>query len=259
MLKGKTAVVTGGVRGIGKAIAKIFCENGANVVLCYRSNDAEAEKTAAELGAFGTQVRVVKGDVADPETAKKVAELIKTDFDKKVDILVNNAGITNDKLMMRMDAEDFTKVINANLNGAFYMMKELSALMVKKRSGVIINMASVSGLKGNPAQVNYSASKAGVVGMTLSAAKELGRRGIKVNAIAPGFLVTNQNRALLFNEDGTPTARSAKILNGTPTHRFVDSEELIGGTFFLCDDKAESAVTGVVLPIDAGFAAYSGV
>ena len=150
MLKGKTAVVTGGVRGIGKAIAKIFCENGANVVLCYRSNDAEAEKTAAELGAFGTQVRVVKGDVADPETAKKVAELIKTDFDKKVDILVNNAGITNDKLMMRMDAEDFTKVINANLNGAFYMMKELSALMVKKRSGVIINMGVSFGTQGQP-------------------------------------------------------------------------------------------------------------
>ncbi|MEI3518178.1 MAG: SDR family NAD(P)-dependent oxidoreductase [Clostridia bacterium] len=108
----------------------------------------------------------MKGDVADPETAKRVAGLIKDDFDKKVDILVNNAGITNDKLMMRMGDEDFTKVIDANLNGAFYMMKEFSALMVKKKNGVIINMASVSGLKGNPAQVNYSASKAGVVGMT---------------------------------------------------------------------------------------------
>ena len=175
MLKDKTAVITGGVRGIGKAIARTFCQNGANVVLCYRSNDAEAEKTAAELSAFGPQVKLVKGDVADPETAKKVAELIKADFDKKVDILVNNAGITNDKLMMRMSAEDFTKVIDANLNGAFYMMKELSSLMVKKKSGVIINMASVSGLKGNPAQVNYSASKAGIVGMTLSAAEGTGK------------------------------------------------------------------------------------
>ena len=177
MLKGKTAVITGGVRGIGKAIAKAFCRNGANVILCYRSNDAEAEKTAAELSGFGPQVKLVKGDVADPETAKRVAGLIKDEFDKKVDILVNNAGITNDKLMMRMSDEDFTKVIDANLNGTFYMMKELSALMVKKKNGVIINMASVSGLKGNPAQVNYSASKAGIVGMTLSAAKELGRRG----------------------------------------------------------------------------------
>ena len=188
MLKGKTAVITGGVRGIGKAIAKAFCENGANVILCYRSNDAEAEKTAAELMDLGPEVRIVKGDVADPETAKKVAELIKTDFDKKVDILVNNAGITNDKLMMRMSDEDFTRVIDANLNGAFYMMKELSSLMVKKRSGVIINMASVSGLKGNPAQVNYKRFQGRIVGMTLSAAKELGRRGIRVNAIAPGFI-----------------------------------------------------------------------
>ena len=195
LLKDRTAVITGGVRGIGKAIARTFCENGANVILCYRSNDEEAEKTAAELSALGTAVKVIKGDVADPETAKKVAAEAKAEFGR-VDILVNNAGITNDKLMMRMTPADFTKVIDANLNGAFYMMKEISALMVKQRSGAIINMASVSGLKGNPAQVNYSASKAGIVGMTLSAAKELGRRGIRVNAIAPGFVETDMTSVL---------------------------------------------------------------
>ena len=244
MLKDKTAVITGGVRGIGKAIAKTFCENGANVVLCYRSNDAEAEKTAEELSGFGTQVRIVKGDVADPETAKRIAELIKAEFDKKVDILVNNAGITNDKLMMRMDPEDFSKVINANLNGAFYMMKELSALMVKKRSGAIINMASVSGLKGNPAQVNYSASKAGIVGMTLSAAKELGRRGIRVNAIAPGFIDTDMT-AVLTEEQKKSAAENITL------GRMGKPQDIANAALFLASDMG-SYITGQVISVDGG-------
>ena len=244
MLKDKTAVITGGVRGIGKAIAKTFCENGANVVLCYRSNDAEAEKTAEELSGFGTQVRIVKGDVADPETAKRIAELIKAEFDKKVDILVNNAGITNDKLMMRMDPEDVTKVINANLNGAFYMMKELSALMVKKRSGAIINMASVSGLKGNPAQVNYSASKAGIVGMTLSAAKELGRRGIRVTAIAPGFIDTDMT-AVLTEEQKKSAAENITL------GRMGKPQDIANAALFLASDMG-SYITGQVISVDGG-------
>ena len=244
MLKDKTAVITGGVRGIGKAIAKTFCENGANVVLCYRSNDAEAEKTAEELSGFGTQVRIVKGDVADPETAKRIAELIKPEFAKKVDILVHNAGITNDKLMMRMDPEDFTKVINANLNGAFYMMKELSALMVKKRSGAIINMASVSGLKGNPAQVNYSASKAGIVGMTLSAAKELGRRGIRVNAIAPGFIDTDMT-AVLTEEQKKSAAENITL------GRMGKPQDIANAALFLASDMG-SYITGQVISVDGG-------
>ena len=244
MLKDKTAVITGGVRGIGKAIARVFCENGANVVLCYRSNDAEAEKTADELKEMGTEVRVLKGDVADPETAKRIAELIKTDFDKKVDILVNNAGITNDKLMMRMSDEDFTKVINANLNGAFYMMKELSALMVKKRSGSIINMASVSGLKGNPAQVNYSASKAGIVGMTLSAAKELGRRGIRVNAIAPGFIETYMTAVLTYEQKDNAAKNITLGRLGQP-------EDIANAALFLASGMS-SYVTGQVISVDGG-------
>ena len=239
MLKGKTAVITGGVRGIGKAIAKAFCRNGANVILCYRSNDAEAEKTAAELSGFGPQVKLVKGDVADPETAKRVAGLIKDEFDKKVDILVNNAGITNDKLMMRMSDEDFTKVIDANLNGTFYMMKELSALMVKKKNGVIINMASVSGLKGNPAQVNYSASKAGIVGMTLSAAKELGRRGIRVNAIAPGFIETDMT-AVLTDEQKKTAAKNITL------GRLGQPEDIANAALFLASDMG-AYITGQVI------------
>lgn len=244
MLKGKTAVITGGVRGIGKAIAKAFCRNGANVILCYRSNDAEAEKTAAELSGFGPQVKLVKGDVADPETAKRVAGLIKDEFDKKVDILVNNAGITNDKLMMRMSDEDFTKVIDANLNGTFYMMKELSALMVKKKNGVIINMASVSGLKGNPAQVNYSASKAGIVGMTLSAAKELGRRGIRVNAIAPGFIETDMT-AVLTDEQKETAAKNITL------GRLGQPEDIANAAIFLASDMG-AYITGQVISVDGG-------
>lgn len=243
MLKDKTAVITGGVRGIGKAIAKKFCENGADVILLYRSNDEEAQKTVEELGQYGTKVLLLKGDVADPETAAAAAAMVKEEFGK-VDILVNNAGITNDKLMMRMSPEDFTRVINANLNGAFYMMKELSSLMVKKRTGAIINMASVSGLKGNPAQVNYSASKAGIVGMTLSAAKELGRRGIRVNAIAPGFIDTDMTAVLT---DEQKEAASKQITLG----RMGQPEDIANAALFLASDMS-AYITGQVISVDGG-------
>ncbi len=243
MLKDKTAVITGGVRGIGKAIAEKFCENGADVILLYRSNDEEAAKTAEELKAYGTQVYLIKGDVADPQTAADTAAKVKELFGK-VDILVNNAGITNDKLMMRMSPEDFNKVINANLSGAFYMMKELSSLMIKKRTGTIINMASVSGLKGNPAQVNYSASKAGIVGMTLSAAKELGRRGIRVNAIAPGFIETDMT-AVLTDEQKEAAAKNITL------GRMGRPEDIANAALFLASDMG-SYITGQVISVDGG-------
>lgn len=243
MLKDKTAVITGGVRGIGKAIAKKFCENGADVILLYRSNDEEAAKTAEELKSYGTQVHLIKGDVADPQTAAETAAKVKELFGK-VDILVNNAGITNDKLMMRMSPEDFNKVISANLSGAFYMMKELSSLMIKKRTGAIINMASVSGLKGNPAQVNYSASKAGIVGMTLSAAKELGRRGIRVNAIAPGFIETDMT-AVLTEEQKEAAAKNITL------GRMGQPEDIANAALFLASDMG-SYITGQVISVDGG-------
>lgn len=243
MLTGKTAVITGGVRGIGRAIAEKFCENGADVMLIYRSNDEEAAKTAEELKKYGTKIHLLKGDVAEPETASKAAAEAKEIFGG-VDILVNNAGITNDKLMMRMSCEDFDKVIAANLNGAFYMMKEMSQMMIKRRSGVIINMSSVSGLKGNPAQVNYSASKAGIVGMTLSAAKELGRRSIRVNAIAPGFIETDMTSVLT---DEQKEAAAGNITLG----RMGKPEDIANTALFLASYMS-SYITGQVISVDGG-------
>ena len=244
MLKGKTAVITGGVRGIGKAIAETYCKNGANVIIVDISRPEAFEETEAELKEYGTKVMSVNGDITDPETAKSVAQLIKDEFDKKVDILVNNAGITNDKLIMKMSPEDFTKVINVNLNGAFYMMKEISALMVKQRSGSIINMASVSGQKGNPAQVNYSASKAGIIGMTLSTAKELGRRGIRSNAIAPGFVQTSMTDALTDEQKEAAAAQISMKRLGQP-------QDIANVALFLASDLS-SYVTGQVIAVDGG-------
>lgn len=243
MITGKTAVITGGVRGIGRAIARKFCENGADVLLVYRNNDEEAEKTVIELKKYGTKVHLLRGDVSDPQTSAEAAAKVRENF-SGVDILVNNAGITNDKLMMRMSPEDFDKVIAANLNGAFYMMKEMSQMMIKQRSGSIINMASVSGLRGNPAQVNYSASKAGIVGMSMSAAKELGRRGIRVNAIAPGFIQTDMT-AVLTNEQKTAAAKSITL------GRMGRPEDISNAALFLASDMS-SYITGQVISVDGG-------
>lgn len=243
MLKGKAAIITGGVRGIGKAIAREFCENGADVLLCYRSNDEQAEKTAAELAVFGTKVVLLKGDVADPETAKEAVAKAKEIFGK-VDILVNNAGITRDKLLMRMSDADFTDVINANLNGSFYFLSAAAKVMIKQKSGRIINLSSVAGVKGNPGQVNYSASKAGVVGMTMSAAKELGRRGITVNAIAPGFIDTDMT-AVMTDE------QKAKIAEAISMGRTGKPEDIAKTALFLASDSA-SYITGQTICVDGG-------
>ncbi|MBQ0079419.1 MAG: 3-oxoacyl-[acyl-carrier-protein] reductase [Eubacterium sp.] len=244
MLKGKTAVITGGVRGIGKCIAETFCKNGANVVIVDISSPEAFEATEAELKEYGTKVMSMNGDITKPETAVAVAQLIKDEFDKKVDILVNNAGITNDKLVMKMAPEDFAKVIDVNLTGSFYMTKEISALMVKQRSGSIISMSSVSGIKGNPAQVNYSASKAGLVGMTLSLAKELGRRGIRANCIAPGFIKTDMT-AKLSDE------QMAKAAEGISMKRPGEPQDIANTALFLASDLS-TYVTGQVIAVDGG-------
>ena len=195
MLKGKSAVITGGVRGIGFGIAAEFAKQGANLMLCYRSNDEAAKKAAEELAQYGTQILVVKGDVCDEAFAESAIKQAAEAFGR-VDILVNNAGITNDKLILRMSKDDFTKVIDTNLVGAFNFTKYAAAHMSRKKSGRIINLSSVSGVRGNAGQANYSASKAGIIGLTLSNAKELGRRSITVNAIAPGFIDTEMTMAL---------------------------------------------------------------
>lgn len=243
MLKGKSAIITGGVRGIGRAIAENYCKNGADVLLCYRSNDEAAEKTAKELEAYGTRVELLKGDVADPEFAKEAAAKAKELFGK-VDILVNNAGITKDKLLMRMTEEDFDSVVDTNLKGSFYFLKAVSALMVKQKAGSIINLSSIVGVKGNPGQVNYCSSKAGVIGMTMSAAKELGRRNVRVNAIAPGFIATDMTDALTDEQKGKMTEVISLGRMGQP-------EDIANVALFLASDLS-AYVTAQTICVDGG-------
>jgi 3-oxoacyl-[acyl-carrier protein] reductase len=243
MLKGKNAIITGGVRGIGKAVAEEFCKNGANVMLCYRSNTEAAQETAGALSQYGTKVELSQGDVADPTYAKEVIKKTKEIFGT-IDILINNAGITNDKLLMRMSDDDFKSVIDTNLNGAFYFLKEASLIMIKQKYGKIINMSSIVGVRGNPGQINYCASKAGVIGMTLSAAKELGRRGITVNAIAPGFIDTDRTNVLTEEQKAATLAAVSLGRMGTP-------QDIANTTLFLASDAA-SYITGQVINVDGG-------
>lgn len=195
MLKGKCAVITGASRGIGKCIATKFAKEGANVVINYRNNEEEALKVKQELEDLGSQVLVVKADVSELEQAENLIKEAKKEFGR-VDILVNNAGITKDNLIIRMKEEDFDSVIKTNLKGAFNCLKAVTPIMLKQKYGKIVNMASVVGVVGNPGQVNYCASKAGLIGMTKSLAKEIGSRNITVNAIAPGFIDTDMTKIL---------------------------------------------------------------
>ena len=243
LLEGKSAIITGGVRGIGRGIAEAFCKEGANVVLVYRSNDEAAEATRAALAAYGTGVELVKGDVASMETAKEAVARCKETFGS-VDILVNNAGITKDKLLLKMSDEDFGQVVDINLKGSFNFLQAAGSVMMKQRHGAIINMASISGVMGNPGQVNYSASKAGVIGMTKAAAKELGRRHIRVNAIAPGFIETDMTAALT---DDQKEAAAKNIGLG----RLGQPEDIANCAVFLACDMSDY-ITGQVIGVDGG-------
>ena len=243
LLEGKSAIITGGVRGIGRGIAEAFCKEGANVVLVYRSNDEAAEATRAALAAYGTGVELVKGDVASMETAKEAVARCKETFGS-VDILVNNAGITKDKLLLKMSDEDFGQVVDINLKGSFNFLQAAGSVMMKQRHGSIINMASISGVAGNPGQVNYSASKAGVIGMTKAAAKELGRRHIRVNAIAPGFIETDMTAALT---DDQKEAAAKNIGLG----RLGQPEDIANCAVFLASDMSDY-ITGQVIGVDGG-------
>lgn len=245
MLKGKSAVITGGVRGIGRAIAEEFCRQGADVLLCYRSNEDAAKKTAEELAQYGTRVELIKGDVSDPNHAEAAAKLAK-DLFGKVDILVNNAGITKDKLLMRMTPSDFDEVVQANLSGSFYFMQAIAPMMIKQKSGRIISISSVVGVRGNAGQVNYSASKAGVIGMTLSAAKELGKRGITVNAVAPGYIETDMTEIM------TEEQKKA-MMDMISLGRAGKASDVANAVAFLASDQA-AYITGQVLTVDGGMA-----
>ncbi len=243
MLAGKTAIITGGSRGIGKGIAIEMAKQGANIVICYRSNDEEANKTKNEIEGLGVKALVFKGDVSNPTFAEDVINGAKEQFGT-IDILVNNAGITRDKLLIKMKDEDFLDVINSNLAGPFYFTREASKVMVKQKSGRIINLSSISGVSGNPGQANYSASKAGIIGLTMSNAKELGKRGITVNAIAPGMIETEMIEVLAEE-------KREKILENVILGRFGKTEEVANLAVFLASDKA-AYITGQVITIDGG-------
>ena len=243
MLKGKNAIITGGVRGIGLGIAREFCAQGANVMITYHGNDSAAEEAQKELSAMGARVLVSKGDVADAAYAEEAVARAAEELGS-VDILVNNAGITADGLMARMSYEAFMKVIQTNLAGAFNFSKAAAGVMMKKRWGRIINLSSVSGIHGNPGQANYSASKAGVIGLTKSNAKELGRRNITVNAIAPGFVETDMTAVLSDKQ-------KEEVMAGLLIKRLGRPEDIAKLAAFLASDQA-SYITGQVISVDGG-------
>ena len=239
----KNAIVTGGSRGIGRAIALRLAEDGCNVVLSYKSNDEAAETVAEEIRAMGREALLFKGDVSRFGVAADCVELCVNALGS-MDILVNNAGITRDGLAMRMSEEDFDAVIETNLKSAFNMCRHALKSMAKKRFGRIINIASVAGTNGNAGQANYSASKAGLIGLTKSLAREMAGRGITVNAIAPGLVETDMTAAM------SESARE-QLVGLVPMKRMAKPEEIAAAAADLAGDGG-GYVTGQVLKIDGG-------
>jgi 3-oxoacyl-[acyl-carrier protein] reductase len=241
LLKDQVAIVTGASRGIGRAIALQLASQGSKVVVNYASSSTAAEEVVAEITAAGGEAIALQADVSQEN---QVDTLIKTTLEKfqRVDILVNNAGITRDTLLLRMKLAEWQAVIDLNLTGVFLCTKAISKIMLKQRSGRIINIASVAGQMGNPGQANYSAAKAGVIGFTKTVAKELSSRGITVNAVAPGFITT----------DMTSDIKADGILQYIPLGRFGKPEEIAGMVRFLAADPAAAYITGQVFNVDGG-------
>ena len=253
MLNGKIAVVTGASRGIGKAIAMKFAQLGATVVINYNGSAQKAEEVKQSIIADGGRAVIMQCNVADYDALKKLdrkkrKEMIADVMEQfgRIDILVNNAGITKDGLIMRMSEEDFTNVVDVNLKGTFHCIRFASRQMMKQRSGRIINMSSVVGISGNAGQINYAASKAGVIGMTKSAAKELASRGITVNAIAPGYIETDMTNVL---SDKVKEETMKQI----PLGRLGQTGDIAAAAAFLASDEA-GYITGQVLAVDGGMA-----
>ena len=243
LLDGKTALVTGASRGIGRAVALRLAEGGARVAINYAGNVKAAEEVKAAVEAAGGTAILCQADVADSAAVEAMVAAVAKEFGT-IDILVNNAGITRDTLLIRMKDEDFAKVLDTNLKGVFYCTKAVSKLMMKKRAGRIVNMASVIGLVGNAGQANYAAAKAGVIGFSKSVAKELASRGITVNVVAPGFIGTDMTADL-------PETVKEKALADIPLGKMGEPEDVANAVLFLASDQA-SYITGQVVNVDGG-------
>ena len=242
-LNGKTALVTGASRGIGRAIALRLAEDGANVAVIYAGSADKAKAVVNEITALGVNAKAYRCNVADSAAVNETVKAVTNDLGK-IDILVNNAGITRDGLMLRMKDEDFDAVLDTNLKGAFNMIRACYSGFIRKKSGRIINISSVSGIMGNAGQANYSASKAGVIGLTKSGAREPASRGITCNAVAAGFIQTDMTENL---GDNNP------LLNSIPLGRMGKPEDIAAAVAFLASDSA-AYITGEVLKVDGGLA-----
>lgn len=244
-LTGKTAVVTGGSRGIGRAICQKLAAQGANIVLNYAGNEAAAQETERLCRELGAEVLTLRGDVSDPDACTRLVEQTLERFGA-IDILVCNAGITRDNLLMRMSDAEFDQVIATNLKGTFNCMRAAVRPMMRKRRGRIISISSVVGVMGNAGQINYAASKAGVIGMTKSLAREVASRGITINAVAPGFIRTDMTEVL---SDGVKEG----ILRSIPLGELGSAEDVANTVLFLASDEA-AYLTGQVIGVDGGMA-----
>lgn len=241
MLKGKTAVITGGSRGIGRAIAEKFAASGADIaIIDIGDEEILNEAVSSIISAYGVKAKAYRADVSDFNGVKETVAEIRKDF-TTADILVNNAGITRDSLIAMMKEEDFDKVIAVNLKGAFNMIRHMTGLFIRNHGGCVINIASVAGLTGNPGQINYSASKAGLIGMTKTVARELASKGVRCNAIAPGFIAT----------DMTKTQEDNPMIKNIPLGRMGSIEDIASAALFLAEAEY---VTGEVIRVDGGLA-----
>ena len=243
LLESKVAIVTGGSRGIGKAICQSFAENGCDVAFTYNNSKESAENLATELNKLGVKVKAYKSDASSFDDSSKLVDDVISDFGK-IDVLVNNAGIKKDNLLMRMDKEDFDSVVNTNLSSVFNLTKSSVRTFLKQRSGSIINISSVVGVKGNAGQSNYSASKAGIIGFSKSVALELGSRNIRSNVIAPGFIETDMTDSL--SEDVINSWKES-----IPLKRGGNPSDVGNACVFLASDLS-SYITGQVLHVDGG-------